>query len=129
MRLFRTVELNVAGWGMVLVLCLAGAGVGYLVAPMPGTTRLVAAAGGAVAALLTLVAVDRHRWRRMHVTYSWTDDAEEIARIGSLLREQGLAVELDSDPDGRLQLRFTFGHSRRVRRGLARAGVVAPPFR
>jgi hypothetical protein len=64
-QLFRSVQLNLAGWAAVAVLCLAGAGVGY------GGSRLVdlpvgpCLTGGAVAVLAGLLILDRWRWARL----------------------------------------------------------------
>jgi hypothetical protein len=64
-QLFRSVQLNLAGWSAVAALCLAGAGVGY------GGARLVelpvgpCLTGGAVAVLAGLLILDRRRWARL----------------------------------------------------------------
>ena len=102
MRLFRTVQLNAVGWTALLAASLTA---GCLLAAL---SSLFAASPwfGAVAGLLlvpvAVLVLDRRRYRRGWTSFSWTDDAEEVARVADLLRERGRDVRatgaLDENP-------------------------------
>ena len=126
-RLFRTAELNAAGWGAVVLLCLTGAGITHGAARASGSASNAAAPVGALACLIALVAADRRRWGGMETGYSWTDDPEDIARAGALLQRRGVPVRVDTDYEGGPRIRYRNRDARQVRRELHRAGVPAPP--
>jgi hypothetical protein len=126
-RLLRTAELNAAGWGAVVVLSLAGAGIAHVAARMSGSTSKAPAPVGALACLVALVAADRRRWGRMETGYSWTDDPEDVVRTGVLLQRHGVPVRVDTDDERAPRLRYRNRDARRVRRGLQRVGISPPP--
>jgi hypothetical protein len=126
-RLLRTAELNAAGWGAVVLLSLAGAGVAHVAARVSGSTSKAPAPVGALACLVALVAADRQRWGRMETGYSWTDDPEDVVRTGVLLQRHGVPVRVDTDDQRGPRLRYRNRDARRVRRELHRAGVSPPP--
>src|SRR4051812_36535545 len=123
-RLLRTAELNAAGWGAVVLLSLAGAGIAHGAARASGSTSKALAPVGALACLVALVAADRRRWGRMETSYSWTRDPDDVARIGVLLQRHGVPVRVDTDDERGPRLRYRNRDARRVRRELHRAGVA-----
>jgi hypothetical protein len=128
-RLLRTAALNAAGWAAVVLLSLAGAGIAHAAARASSSTSKAAAPVGALACLVALVAVDRHKWGRMETSYSWTDDPEDVARMAALLQRHAVPVRGDMDDERGPRLRYRNRDARRVRRELRRAGVVLPPSR
>jgi hypothetical protein len=127
LRLLRTAELNAAGWGAVVLLSLAGAGIAHVAARVRGSTSKAPAPVGALACLVALVAEDRRRWGRMETGYSWTDDPQDVVRTGVLLQRHGVPVRVDTDDERAPRLRYRNRDARQVRRGLHRAGVAPPP--
>jgi hypothetical protein len=64
-RLFRSVSLNLSGWAAIVLLCLAGAGIGYGGSRLIGLPAALGAAGGVLAVLAGLLVLDRRRWVRL----------------------------------------------------------------
>lgn len=65
-RLFRSVQLNLAGWAAVMAMCLAGAGAGYVVGRLVDVPAALGLTAGALAVLAGLLVVDRRRWARLN---------------------------------------------------------------
>jgi hypothetical protein len=65
-RLFRSVRLNLIGWGAVAALCLAGAAVGYAGGRLVDLKAGLGLGGGCAAVLTTLLVLDRRRSARLH---------------------------------------------------------------
>ncbi len=63
---FRSVQLNLAGWAAVVALCLAGAGVGHTVSRLVGASVGLGLAAGAGVVATVLVVLDRRRWARLN---------------------------------------------------------------
>jgi hypothetical protein len=98
-RFLRTAQLNVVGWGALVLACVGVAAVAYPVARLAGWSggpvQVVAAAVvGTVVVVSTVVAVDRRRWGSLQGIVSWTDDDDEVQRVADGLRERGVDVGL-----------------------------------
>ena len=65
-RLFRSVRLNLIGWAAIVVLCLAGTGVGYAGSRLVDLPVGLGTIAGALAVLAGLPVLDRQRWGRLH---------------------------------------------------------------
>jgi len=63
-RLFRTAELNVAGWSALVGTCLLAGGVGNALGSRAGIGMWVAAPAAVIPLAIALV-VDRRRWARI----------------------------------------------------------------
>ena len=126
-HVWRTVELNPAGWAAVALLGLVGAAAGHALARAVGRFGAAGAPLGALTVFTALLVGDRRRWGRMETGYSWTEDAAAIERAAAALRRDGVDVHVDTDPDGASRLRYRNRDAARVRRGLHGAGFPAPP--
>ena len=64
-RPFRSVQLNPAGWVVVMALCLNGAALGYVGGRLLHVPGKPATLGGALMVLSCLVVLDRRRHARL----------------------------------------------------------------
>ena len=64
-RLFRSVQLNPAGWAVVMALCLSGAALGYAGGRLLHLPDKPATLAGALMVLSCLVVLDRRRHARL----------------------------------------------------------------
>lgn len=120
---FRTVQLNVVGWGALLV---PSALLGALIARLLELSVISGLAIGAISAWAIGLVVDYARWRASSITYSCPDLLRSVLdRLVDDLREVGvdLAVELNEmeSPSDRpvLQIRTRMRHRRLLERRLA----------
>ena len=102
---FRTIELNVVGWG-----ALVGAGLAAGALSMgAGTPAVAALPGGVVTAWLVVLALDYRRWRRGHsgIGHGGLDPVsgdEIVARLRSMGIDATYEEQLIDEPDGTLYL-------------------------
>lgn len=127
---FRTVQLNVVGWGALLV---AAALLGALIAGLLEWSVIWGLAIGAIAAWCIGLAVDYARWRVSSITYNCPDLSRSVLdRFADDLREVGvdLAIELNEieSQNGRpvWQIRTRMRHRRLLERRLAEL-TARPP--
>ncbi|MGX7675620.1 hypothetical protein [Plantactinospora sp. DSM 117369] len=125
-RLFRSVELNAAGWAAAAALCLAGAAAGWAVSLLIGWPIVVGLVIGTLLSLVALVVADRRRWGRVWTEYSWGESPEITERVGRRLKQLGLPVETTMYPEGRVGLRYRHRDGRRVATALGRLGIRPP---
>ncbi|MEU8238412.1 hypothetical protein AB0C07_09215 [Actinoplanes missouriensis] len=124
-ELFRSAELNPAGWAAVAGICLCGAATGWAVTRVTGVPPWITTTVGAAAAFAAVVAADRRKWAGMSTTYSWTDDLAEVERVAMLLRRAG--IDASAVTDGRRPaLRYRNGDLRHVNRAFRDAGLPPP---
>ncbi len=103
MELFRTAQLNLAGWSALAGACAGSGAVGGLVgrlARMPVPWRVGLCVGSGLAPLAAAVVADRAKWRRMPTSYSWGGSADEVLDVVSELRSLGVWAQLRVDPGG-----------------------------
>jgi hypothetical protein len=120
----RTAQLNAVGFAALGGVCLAAGVVTALALRTTGWSLASSAAVGPLVVLVGLVVADRRKWARMESSFSFTDDAAELRRVGNRLIAQGLPVRVDDDPEPRL--RYRNGDARRVYAALAELGIVTP---
>ncbi|MCA2219128.1 hypothetical protein [Jidongwangia harbinensis] len=128
-ELFRTAELNAAGWAAVGGLCVAGAAAGLALARLTGAPSWITASAGAAAAFAAVLAADRRKWAGMHSSYAWTDDSAEVQHIAGLLQRAGIDAAADADRGYGPSLRYLNRDHRRVARAFREAGLPPPTAR
>ena len=115
-ELFRTAQLNGAGWAAVAVVCALGAATGLATARFTGAATGMTMPAGGAAAFAAVIAADRRRWARMTVHHAWTDDLGEVRRVADLLTNAGVAVSVEIDEFDQPSLQYVNRDHRRVAR-------------
>jgi hypothetical protein len=103
-RLFRTVQLNAAGWAAVATAMLLAGLVLAIAAIGLGRPAWVGAVLGALVVPVVLVVLDRRRYRRAYVSFGWTDDESVVVAAAGELALRGITATVVADPPG-LRLR------------------------
>lgn len=127
-RFLRTARLNAVGLSALTGTCLATAACCALALRRSGWPLVVRAALGPIAVLGGLVLLDRRKWSRTVMGYSFTDDLAEARAVADQLTARGLPVSLEERPPGRPVLRFAHRDARRVHAALESIRVDAPTF-
>ncbi|MEU5567598.1 hypothetical protein [Micromonospora musae] len=118
-RLFRSVELNAAGWAAAAALCLAGAAVGCAVSLQIDWPTVIGLVGGGLLSLVAIVVADRRRWGGIWTEYSWGAPPETTESVGAKLQQLGMPVETAVHSDGEVHLRYRHRDGRRVAMALS----------
>jgi hypothetical protein len=125
--LFRTAQLNAAGWSAVVGLCAAGAGAGLVAARFTRAATWITMPAGGAFAMAGLIAADRRKWAAMPSTYAWTDNLDDVLQIADMLTRAGIAVSVEIDEFDQPMLRFLNRDRRRIRGVFRSAGLSFPP--
>jgi len=125
-KLFRTAQLNAAGWAAVAGLCAIGAMTGLARAHLTGAATWMTMPAGSAAAFAAVIAADCRKWARMSTSYAWTDDLAEISRMADLLANAGVAVSVEIDEFDQPSLEYVNRDHRRVARAFRNAGLPRP---
>jgi hypothetical protein len=129
LHLFKTARLNAVGWLALFAVCAVVAGAFAGIAVLLALPWWLGALVGGLAALGSLIALDRRKFNGLYATYSWTDDEQEKAEVCSELRAAGIDAELMSwNNEPPFGVRVLNRDSKRANRILVARGI-RPGFR
>ncbi len=126
-EMFRTAQLNVAGWAAVAGLCVTGAATGLAATRLTGAPSWITAPVGSAAAFAVILAADRRKWAGMPTTYTWTDNPAEVQHMASLLQRAGIDASADTADVDQPTLHYLNRDHHRVARAFHDAGLQPPP--
>ena len=125
-HLFKSTRLNSVGWAALAGLCLVVGAIFGGVAAAVGWSWWAFAVLGVMAALGSLLVLDRRKFSTLYSTYSWTDDEDEKAAVCADLQAAGIAAELvswNNEPPFGVRVRNRDG--KRANRVLVANGIRA----
>ncbi|MEU4693979.1 hypothetical protein [Actinoplanes sp. NPDC023714] len=125
-ELFRTAELNAAGWAALTGFCVSGAAAGLTISRFTGIPNWITMPVGGFTAFAVVLAADRSKWANMHTTYTWTDNLAEVERIATVLQRVGVSVLVVVNGTDWPSLDYRNGDRRHVDRAFRDAGLPPP---